>query len=459
MKGRPVNGQVSNVEDRLREAYRAAAQTIAPDGIRALHEPVTVIAPGRAGRAARQEFRGWRRAARGRVLLPLAAAAAIVAIVAGIPALRSGVLPGASHPAGATPGTGAPARGAPAATKPSPTRPPAGTKAAHRKGVPRLAVPVGAPPFFLTTDGGPGTTLYVYRTATAQVVAQVTVPRPGDNFDAAAAVSDMWAGPAATSATSGYVVAVGHAFTCGTRLYSLRLRPDGQPAGYTPLAVPTLPEDVISLAVTPGGRSLAYAGDYCTDPGGGQGDIGYVNLATRAISRWTAPKQEDIGSLTLSADGGEIGFVVEPTKLFAPEAGLLATDAASGTLAQRAQVLVSARQLRPAETVPEGAVFAPDGRTMYVCGAGVQFGSTPAPTTPDPLVTVVDGTLTHTTHLAAAGPCGLSLDPSGRYLLAQTSGWYGSGGPGVQLIDLTTGRSTTLPVPRASLEQGASVFW
>lgn len=47
MNGGPVNGQVSDIEDRLRDAYRAAADTIKPDDIRDLREPVTVIGGGR----------------------------------------------------------------------------------------------------------------------------------------------------------------------------------------------------------------------------------------------------------------------------------------------------------------------------------------------------------------------------------------------------------------------------
>jgi len=426
-----VNGSFSDVEDRLREAYRAAAQTIPPDGIRSPREPVTVIAPGRTRR------RG-RRAADARILVPLAAAAAIVAIAAGVPALLSGRTPAAPRPTG----------GAGLASAP-PTRP-------HRAVLPKKAqprtptldIPPGAPPFFVTTDGGPGTTLYVYRTDTARLVAQVTLPHPGDSFAAAAATSDPLR----------YVVAVGHAYTCGTRLYTIRLSPDGQSAIYKALSVATLPEDVSSLAVTPDARSLAYAGEFCSDSSGGQGDIGYVNLATRAISRWTAPKQENIGSLSLSASGSEIGFTVGPTKLFQAEAGLLATDAPTGTVAERAQVIASAGQFRPAGTVPEGAMLSPGGRTMYICGAGISVGNAPPPATPDPLFTFTGGTLKHTAHLAGAGSCGLSLDPSGRFLLAQTSGGYGTGTPALQLIDVATGKKTALPVPTASLQQD-QVFW
>jgi hypothetical protein len=433
--GGPVNASVNDIEERLRDAYRAAAETIPPETVSGLRERVVRIgrAPG-GGRA--------RRVITGRVLVPLAAAAAVVAAAVLVPAFESGVLAGHG---------GAAARAGRGQGSAMPSAVPGHAVRATASGKPgrALAVPPGAPPFFFTSDGGPGTTLYVYSTATAGVVARIAPPHPGDNFDGIAATSDPLR----------YVVATGHNFSCGTRLYTLRLSTGGQPAGYTPLSVPSLPEDLFSLAVTPGARFLAYAGQFCADAGGGQGDIGYVNLATGAISRWTAPKQEDIGSLSLSASGHEIGFTVQPTKLFQPVAGVLAGNAPSGALARSAQAIVSGNQLTPAGTVPEAAALSSGGRTMYVCGAGVSLGNTPPPATPDPLLTFSGGTLTHTAHLAGAGSCGLSLDPSGRYLLAQTSGGYGTGTPTVQLIDVATGKATTLPVPTASLQQGVQIFW
>jgi len=425
-----------DIKERLRDAYRAAARTIPPEAVGGPDERVVRV--GRASGTGRA-----RRGATGRVLLPLAAAAAVVAAAVLVPAFESGLLAGHGSVAprsGRGPGTAIPS------TVPRhPARPQKGGKPDRGP-----TVPPGAPAFFFASDGGPGTTLYAYSTATARVVARITPPRPGDTF----------AGIAATSDPLRFVVATGHNYSCGARLYALRLTADGQPAGYTPLPVPSLPEDVISLAATPDGQFVAYAGDECADPGGGQGDVGLVNISTGAISRWMAPKQEDIGSLSVSGKGTQIAFTVGQTQLFEAEASLLATDAPSGPLSQSAQVIVSGTQLRPAGTVPEGAALSPDGRAMYVCGGGVGVGNTPPPATPDPLLKFTGGTLTRTAHLGAAGSCGLSLDPSGRYLLAQTSGGYSTASrPMLQLIDLATGKATTLPVPAASIQNGVQVSW
>jgi hypothetical protein len=428
--GGPVNASVDDIEDRLRDAYRAAAGTIAPEVVSGLRERVVRIGPA-AGRGRA------RRAPTGRVVFPLAAAAAVVAAAVLLPAFESGLLAGHG---GAAPRSG---RGPGPATPSAVARHTARATATGKAGR-TLAVPPGAPPFFFASDGGSGTTLYVYRTATAQVVAQLAPPHPGDTFDGFAATSDPLR----------FVVATGHEFSCGARLYTVRLTAAGQPAGYTPLPVPSLPEDVISLAATPDARFVAYAGDGCADPAAGQGDIALVNMSTKSVSRWTAPKQEDIGSLSMSDKGTEIAFTIGQTKLFNAEAGVLATDSAGGTLAQSAQVIVSGSQLRPAGTVPDAAALSPDGHTMYVCGAGVSVGNAPPPATPVPLLTFTGGKLTHTAHLSTSGTCALSLDPSGRYLLTQASGYSTASTPVVQLIDLATGKATTLPPP-----DGGQVFW
>jgi hypothetical protein len=437
-----VNSPVDDVETRLRDAYRAAAQTIPPGAIRDLPERVVRTGPASRGAGRR------RRAINGRVMVPIAAAAAVVAAAVLVPAFESGLLAGHGSQAPRS-GGGNGSASAPPVTQPPPkgTKPTSKPTPGERKS-PSPTGPPGAPAFFVSNDGGSGTTTYVYQTATGRVVAQIAVPQPDDIFN----------GVAPTANPLLYVVAIGHASECGSHLYYMRLTSDGQLSGYSPLPVPTLPEDVLSLAATPNAQFLAYVGEYCGGEGGNGGDVGYVNLATRAISRWTAPKQEDIGGLSLSASGAELTFTVGETKLFQAQTAVLATDSPSGgALSGSAQVIVSSTQLSPAGTVPEDGVLSPSGHTLYVCGAPVSLGSTPPPATPDPLVTFAGATLTHTTHLRGTGPCVISLDPSGRYLLAQTS--TGAGTPVVQLIDVATGRATILHVPTANREQGILLSW
>lgn len=416
----------SAVEDRLRAAYRAAADTIEPEGTAGRCPPVTATAP------VRSRSRGRSRAARGRVLAPLAAAAAIVTIAVGVPAMRTRL---------------------PAA--PRATAAPLGTVIGTGRAVPASAMPPGAPPFYVTVPEG-SKTVAVFAAATGKAVATVPAPHSGDSFY----------GIAVTEDPTLYVVAVGHAYRCGTHLYSLRLRASGQFAGWRPLSVPSLPEDVFSLAVTPDSRYLAYAGEYCAGPDAGTGDIGFVNTAGAIVRRWTAPGNEDIASLSLSASGSQIGFVIQQTKLYVPLAGVLPTDRPAGPVAEQAVWHYSVPST--SGRVPYAAVVTPDGRRFYVCEAA--GGSAP-----DLLVTfslrdlAVSATQDHvapsrkpvaSTTLAGSGPCALSLDPSGRFLLAETAGGDEVGSqPAMQLTDTRTGTVTSLPAGAISGQQGVWATW
>lgn len=429
----PSASELSAVEDRLRAAYRAAADTIEPEGIAGLNPPVT------AGRTrSRGRSRGRSPAGRGRVLVPLAAAAAIVTIAVGVPAMRTR-LPAAAPRATAVPqatviGTGRTLPG-PAARGP--------------------AIPPGAPPFYVTAPEG-ANTVVVFAAATGKTVATVPAPHSGDNFY----------GIAATGDPSLYVAAVGHAYQCGTHLYSLRLGTSGQFAGWRPLSVPSLPEDMFSLAVTPDSHYLAYAGEYCAGPDAGTGDIGFLNTAGAIVRRWTTPGNEDIASLSLSASGSQIGFVIQQTKLYVPLAGVLPTDRPAGPVAEQAVWHYSVPGT--SGRAPYAAAVTPDGGRFYVCEAA--GGSAP-----DLMVTfslrdlAVSAMQDHVAPsrkptasktLAGSGPCALSLDPSGRFLLAETAGGDEAGSqPTMQLIDTRTGTVTSLPAGGISGQQGVWATW
>ena len=159
--------------------------------------------------------------------------------------------------------------------------------------------------------------------------------------------------------------------------------------------------------------------------------------------------------LSAPATIAQLGFVVQQTKLYAPLAGLLATDAPAGTVAERARVVVAQHfaieggQVVQAGTVPDAAALTPDGGTLYVCGATPDL-------TPDPLLAYSGGQVTASSLLAGTGPCSLSLDPSGRYLLAQSAA--PSGATMLQLFDLATGKVTNLPTHDISSQAGP-VIW
>lgn len=409
-----MNRQLSNVEDRLREAYRAAADTIDPDRIRPFREPEAAVPSRRPGRVRR-----WP-GARARMLVPLAAAAAIVAIAAGVPAVLSRFPLSASRPQ---------------ATQTAP------------------AVPPGAPRFFVAVWSG-DTALNVYQTATAKLLATIQAPRESESFS----------GVAATGDPTRYVVAVGNNGSCGTKLYMLRLTAGGQFAGVTPLAVPSLPrEQVFSLAVTPDARYVAYAGQYCSGPNLALSDIGFVNLAGKSVRRWMAPASEWFVSLSLTANGSRIGFVIRQTGEYEPAAGILPTSGPAGSVADDAlfvdaqRLVIAHSKIVPTGTVPAGAVpgaaaIASDGRALYICGVPSGAGA-------DPLLTYSGGKLAQRGTLAGGGSCVLSLDPSGRFLLAQTSTAAGHATVRLELIDLASGSVTPLHARGYYAPQDVTFTW
>lgn len=188
---------------------------------------------------------------------------------------------------------------------------------------------------------------------------------------------------------------------------------------------------------------------YCDTPGRDSGDVGYVNLATGAITRWTAPKQEDIGSVSLSADGGKLSYAIGATSLYQPVVAVLATNSPAGQLGSVAHVVASG-DLGSAVpgirlgTVPDAIALAADGRTAYVCGGGVWIDNTYS-TAPVPGLRYRTGAPTVIARLSKSGNCDLQLDPTGRFLLATAQTVAQTPQTSLQVIDLSTGRVTTVP--------------
>lgn len=418
-----MNGSAQNLEERLRAAYQAAAETIAPESLPGLGERVVRIARPRGQR----DETGHRGGARRRFLLPAAAAAAVVAAAVAVPAIQSGLFASPHGKPAADPVLG-PVIRPPAARKPSQR---ARYLPLTSDGIPAFYVQLGT--------ATAGQVLDVYSTATGKALDQVPLPAKDGTFAQLAPMSDALT----------YVVAAG-GDGCGTTLYELRLTATGGLGSITPaVSLPT--EDLFSLTAAANGKSVAYSGQYCNNPGHDSGDIGYVNLATGAITRWIAPKQQDIGSVSLSADGGELGYAVGATALYQPEVAVLATSSPAGQLTSVSQVVASG-DLGSAVpgirlgTVPDAVALAADGQTDYICGGGVWIDNTYS-TAPVPVLHYVNGTPTVIARLSRSGNCFVELDPTGRFLLASTQTAAENQQYGLQVIDLATGKVTTVPTP------------
>ena len=259
MKGREdMPAQVEQVEERLRDAFRAAAEAITA---RDLPGPPT---PRDRSWVARR-LPEWTPRARVRAVIPVVAAACVVAIVVAATLVAPRVL------------AGPPGRGAATGL-------------------------AGAPQFFAGLTGMPqDNALNVYRSATGRVVASVPAPRPDREFEAVARLGGDRSYVAAAVASSR---------ACTTQLYRFTIGPGGRPSGLIPLSVPQITGVVMELTGSADGNVLAYkVGGLCAP----HLLTGVIHLATRQITTWSygsrglQPPMD--GDLSLTADGSALGFM------------------------------------------------------------------------------------------------------------------------------------------------------
>lgn len=246
------------MEERIRDAFGAAAQTVSERDLPGLPTPAA------RSRVARGLLR-WTPRARIHALVPLAAAAcvAMIAVTATfvVPKLLAG------------PPDGAMATGLP-----------------------------GAPRFFAgITENPQPTVLNIYRSATGRVVASFPPPRPDHLFEAVARLGNdrTYVAAAVTSARA-----------CTTQLYRFTINPGGRPSGLTPLPVPQITGVVMELAGSADGNVLAFkVGGRCAP----HLLTGVIHLATRQTTTWSygagglRPPMD--GDLSLTADGSVLGFI------------------------------------------------------------------------------------------------------------------------------------------------------
>jgi hypothetical protein len=414
---------MSNLEDRLRDAFRADAETVRAETIADLSARPMRRAPKRAGS---------RRLAR--AVAPLAAAAAVAAVAIGIwlvtPLLPEHGHPGPGASASSPPRlllpTGTPVSRGVTGPVPSPVLGPAASR-----GVETSAPASGTPRFYVTVwivSGGPtggATSLIVRDTASGKVVGRLDPPR-GEGFRSLAA-------PAGDST---FVTPVGSNSGCTSQLYQFTLNRQGQPGPLVPLhiTVPGNYSEFGDLAVTPDGRTIAYATYLC---GRGGGEVGVINLATRHVRVWSTSDPMQPAGLSLSADGSLLAYDT------LPGARILNTSAPAGPLQERSRIV--------SRTAGWAALTA-DGASLYLCTTST---SSPAATR---------GTVTYGTYSIETGhqqviaswpglpypQCWASLDPpSGRYLLVQypvsvpnASSWVRPA-----ILDLRSGQLTQIAAP------------
>jgi hypothetical protein len=430
---------VNELEERIRDALRADAATVRPESIPGV-PPRPLRPPRPPQRGSRRTAGPW--SARGRVLVPLAAAAAVAATVVGLTVARP--LPGSGRPAsGAVAASPSPGRLAlptispPAHLGPVP-KPMLGPTAT--RGVSASAPAPGVPPFYVTVydTSNPNKIIYalfVRSTATGANVAAIGAPPGFAQLDAIAA-------PAGDRT---FVVAAqpDGANSCSQQLYQFRLGRDGQPGPLVPLhiTVPGTLSGTGDLTITPDGRTLAYASYLC---GTGEGEVGVIDLATRHVSVWATSVSPGPSGLSLSANGRWLAYGAMSGVM------LLSTSAPDGPVLAHSKVV---------SKTADWAALVGEGYSLYEC-------TIPAGLPTDVPARSVVGTVTygirslHTRQhrVIASWPnlpspqCAATPDPSGRYLLVQ----FPAKAPATDsdfvraaVLNVHTGRLTLVPEARA----------
>lgn len=306
---------MNSIEDRLRDAYRGAAETVDPDTVRQLHERSATISSLGTGPDTRLHRR---------LMIPLAAASA-VALVAVVTAV---VIPAALDRARHAPQAGAS---------------PAG----------RYVVQLGS---------GSRASLTVRSLRTAAAIATIHAPEPGMTF------IDVTSGNGRT-----YVAVLTRVGVCGSWLYKFRLGSAGHPTALTTLPVTT--RAVTRAALSKDGSTLALATQQC--PHGRQPlspELAVVNLATGQTRHWPLPHPSRVGSVSLTASGSLLAYTFGGAHARA-SVYVLPTNADPGPALRRSRLVTAAGRFGARDAIGT-AVITPDGSSIYF--ATHPAGSVPA---------------------------------------------------------------------------------
>lgn len=297
---------MNTIEDRLRAAAQAAADTVPPHSappLRLPSRPAVSPRPGRPSIPGRRYRGGWPRA-----LAPLAAAAAVIAIVTISLAITSG------PPGRSLRGQGAASR----ATAQHP-RTPAQTAGS-------AAALASLPPYYVTVypgEMGPRASpqAVIRATATGKVVATVTVPGPYTTFGWVTAAGD---GRTFVLTAQRWVQGTSLAAerlnaSAPTKFFLLRFDPGTRAALLSALPIPADPGSVFvdGIALSADGTKLAVAADRQRTRGDPK--IQVFDLAAGSAKEWAWPGNGWIGNnkptgqpLSWAADGRTLAFQLGP---------------------------------------------------------------------------------------------------------------------------------------------------
>jgi hypothetical protein len=410
-------------EHRLRDAFTAAGQAVAPGSIRGLPAPADRAArPPRAVRrwAGRGPWRGpWFAE---RVLVPMAAVTVVALVAAALTVIVPKLLDGSHRPAAA------------------------GVTQAQDYD---RALGGPAPRYFvgvrlLGKGDSLASLLSVYSAVSGRVVASFQPPGQGRWFRAVATLGSDRTFVAAVSAGTG-------ADRCHTWFYRFSISSRGQPVNLAELSAsaPGVVADGSALAASADGRMVAYATQACTTRPASR--VGVIHLPTGKVTAWTARRSKP-RNLSLSANGSLLSIVAGagggPARTWAAGADaawILRTGDRPGPLA---------RHYRKVPLPPGGvlaAALSPSGAVLFAIiengPPGRRNGGTVAG------YDAVTGAQVLRVRVLAGrtAPPGMTTAVSGRFALV-----YLLRPSRVQELNLATGQQRSVPLAAADTTVGAA---
>ena len=407
-------GFTDAMEERVRDAFGAAAETITALDLPPRPDPARRSGGARIRRA--RVLPVWALGLRGRALVPAAAAAAVTAITVTAAVVIPGLVSGS----------------------------PGGAQAL----APGEAL-AGVPPFFAgivsQPASGPVTSSFtdvvkIFSSATGAPAGTVRA-RGSQTFSALSRLGD----------DQSFVAAADDRKACMSRLWKFTIDAAGRPSALTRLAAPVRGQ-IDEVTSSADGTTLALKVSGCA-PGGLQTAV--IDVATGQITSWDTPADTYDASLSLTADGSVLGFILNPDvndPHATDQAWTKPTDAPAGSL------LSHARQVPGLGANADRTVLSPDGTQLFI--EDQKAPTSRAPVTLS-LITTGTGALVKKILQLSSGKdltfVGLALDHAGQHMLAY-GGHPGSGRADAQEIDLRSGQTRTLPITNPVIEGGLTTF-
>jgi hypothetical protein len=308
---------MNRLEDRLRDAYRAAAETVEPGSIRPLADHIFTISET-ASHTSRGPGR-WTR----HLMIPMAAGAAVAAIAVLTTLIIPRLIAGARPRGGQTPAT------------------PAAKFAVALSGMPGVY-----------SEGA--TALTIFNAISGATVATIRAP-----------LHDLYFAGVATGDGRHFVAQLRRPGVCRTWLYRFRLSKAGLPGPLAAYPVRSVGDLLIAMAISEDGSTLAYAAGGCSLAAGNSPmHLGIMHLASRQARQWTLPARAKVLSLSLTAHGTVLAYDTRTGELARSAAYVLPTGAADGPAARHSRLAVASGSFGRSAAI-NSAVITPDGRQVY----------------------------------------------------------------------------------------------